>query len=355
MRNKLETHSLGLTAAIIITVTTSMHLFGCSCLHEGVVVGGAGKTNAGLLDNVRFVFQHDDRVFVELEQRFPPQFPDYAALDTFLVSNGVLGQRTSGENPWLKPETQRLLLASTNERLGDRYTVVIPGSLNSGILDLSGVCLLFGRGDTMGLIGILGTGLRESPLLHAKPDYNRVQALAFPGDRCPIQRSRQKCSLPRDTKEEIGRALGKNVQSPHLRIDTIHPVYLRYPDVKGAAVFALDPDRGEELLFFFQQSRNEWLQMPVETILDLLDGMVTPNGGIIFNTIRDTGIGAYMHDPAFFVMPDLDGNGGDEVLIVSVIISRFFSIEVQGKESTGQEGEATRYVLREVHEIDFSV
>lgn len=203
----------------------------------------------------------------------------------------------------------------------------------------------------MGLIGVLAGERDELASLRARNEYGRVQAIALPGTHCAIQRSRPECSLPEETKEQITRALGSAANSSSLTLNTTRGVYLHYPDLKGAAAFVLDSDLGEELLFFFGQGENGWNPIPVTTIL----GLTEANGGIVFRTFRDTGIGEYMHDSAFFVLPDLDQNGGDEVLLVSMLVSRFFSIEPQYNERAGKQGRATKFVVREVHAINFSV
>ena len=283
------------------------------------------KTN---LSALRFVWFEEGRLYVELNQDARMLYEDFKLAFPDFDEDELPGIFKS----FLSPSQQCFVFANIVEAPGDRFCVFFPHSLRCESLTLSAVtlCPTF-EGGFWGFMGILDGDFKELP-------ERWPVALAF--------KSTRKCKAKRlgdETVDESGRTriaqylqnllaevdlrsirprhvatlLGK-VEERKLEIVDARHIFLAYPDVRGVVTQVRIEDM--HYLFCLLDEGDTFRVIPFPK--DFEYSHRAPKGSIVIHD-ADGETDVSVRHGEMLILPDLDGNGGNELLLRAPISALF--------------------------------
>ena len=302
------------------------------------------KSKESIIEKVRFVFASKGTLFCELSSTY----------------ESLLSLRNAPEWPhidgdWftknLNPASQSWVFDQIPESNNDSYCIFDPEKLRTEQRRIDGVAVQ--ATTSIGAYFFMGT-LGETNY-YDNPDEagGRVIAITM-GRTCPrLDLARlQQYSKPVLTDGIVETILTSPVHNPgtQLRILTAKRVYFSYPTNEGVVVVLEDEQHGFDYMYFLiRRKEGAWMIVPITTTtwMESIGG-----GGVVYREHHPEHHFALM-DPRLYVLPDLDGDGSDEILITSRTIAELCSI---GRSTNDENSGAMldrEFTVREVREIYF--
>lgn len=301
------------------------------------------------LSAIRFVFSQDGRLYVELSyagtmlyEDFKLSFPDFSE-----------NELSSMFADFLSLPQQRFVFENIPDGLGDRYCVLFPDSLRCELLTVSGVTLrpTF-EGGFWGFMGMLDGEFSDLPERgpvaiafkstrtgKAKKLGNRVidetkrtqiaqylSSLRAEGKLKPVYRPGVTEFLRRVDEGEL-KIVDESKATPYLRrlrgegkLEVVdgRRIFLQYPDVKGV-IARVDIEK-RRFLFCLLEEGDTFHVVPFPR--DFTYSYSAPEGSIVIHD-PDGQTDISVRHGEVVILPDLDGNGGNELLLRAPVKALF--------------------------------
>ncbi len=291
------------------------------------------------LSEVRFVLCNEGRLFTELTEEYDK------VLEPFVESDSDLALLDEGfMNTRLDRSIQDRVFASIREKAGDVYSVLLLDGFICRSNTLRGTAVISSGDGYRGFVGALDEYPRE---LTWRGSDRQVCGLSFKGTVGILGGIAPSKPSPRSDDDEIVREACSFLSLSNGHLQFTWDVYCRFPNDKGVLAVVRDNSTGNEFLQPMMKSGSTWLPLSMKRTTG------EEYGNFEYLTANPQS-GFYMTAPQLFVLPDIDGNGADEILVTSEIVNILFSIEPSSKTGETESGTAP-YILREVRRLSFAV
>jgi hypothetical protein len=229
-----------------------------------------------------------------------------------LLASGDMTEKdlhTDGHHGELPGPLAERVLGSLPYKQDDEFSLLLIDSLEWRWERLGGLAL-HNTGDGVdGFAGILGKqGACTTP---AGKSWRKLYALAWKGHiKRDINRpARQYGEKERGELEKAFLSLASGYQG---KVERVNEVFFHCPDKAGVLLTCSNSENKSEMdLFCLIADRGGWSLVP------FVDVPYPVKGGVVFRHADGTGHGGVYMDSELHVVPDLDGDGADEILFTS--------------------------------------
>jgi len=300
------------------------------------------------LHELRFVFFYSGRLFVELSEnqemlldRLKATYPSFSIEDHGFMADD------------LSPEHQKFVFQNIPEAVGDKYSVLYLKSLRSEGRTLSGIALYpTGDGGFRGFLGLLKGTMDQGDRIGDR----LVVGLAFKSAKKASAKQMHSDEIGQERKSAITKFIHSRLVGTDPRFVRWAGIYVEYPSIQGVAtvVELMSARYGRRIKYLFcviegQDNPEGLLIVPFKESPGVLG--TEERGSLCF---EDPG-GETDTTPGkseLFILPDLDGDGANELLVVSTV-SRLFQMarEMLFDDKTGTHRE--QYLMKEIRSVYF--
>ena len=310
------------------------------------------------LRDLRFVFSEKGRLFVEF------MHSQWMVADALIEAHPEFSYDDHERMADVLPvEAQRFVFQHIPETLGDEYNVFFPKSFEWQRRALSGVAL---HPFWQGFMGVLSGAAPEGS--RCREDYGfapLIVGLAFRSAKEALARQMPHDAISEARKSRIAGFITKKLAGgdpeflPWVDISVARPkfikwieIFIGYPNVKAVLTVvevnnAPNTAGGEtaQYLFCILERKGG----PVIVPFDQGAEQAVIGGALLY---EDEETDTSPRDSELFILPDLDGNGGEELLVVSTVSALFTIVSTEDTFREVDERKV-KYFVKEVQSAYF--
>lgn len=325
-RKRIRSRAIGGPVVIVLMLVSLPRLTYCSEASEEL-----GTTALDGSTDFRFVFSNGMKLYIELRQH-------YADLAPKLIAEHSV--ESIQKTPWphsFSDEEQDRILATISEPKHQRFFVSIPGADAASSAELAGIAALPSEdGGIAGLVGILRSPALTIP--EAEAGHLRPVGVAYP------------CADGRDYAEPFVKSTEPPVDQCRKMLETIKAntsessletlECLRYNLKSQPDMIVLTAQIGNRTLL--------WCGSNADSDCTLVSVQApefwTQGGGVVL--ADDAEYDLARHDSQYWILPDLNRNGFNELFVRSTVSAVF---EFQSEEPETTPGTTRLQFLREIY------
>ncbi len=267
------------------------------------------------LDELRFVISNGQEYYVELSGDQAMLFSDY------VKAHGWDYDKYTDMGSHFDEKSEVWLSSRIPERTGEVFTLYFPRTNKFADTLFVGLTPLMSGIDFVGLMGRLGPVQGSG---HTSDTYTKVIGLAFRGGGPGKILQAKPLNFDFSVRDRDDLSARVRELQEGWSIRRLVPITFRYSEINGAAIIVANEESVIEYLYCYAKAASNWVMSEIRCKqCDLNE-----SGGIEYRS-QIVQHHSSFENPELIALPDMDGNGASELLLISDVKTVLFSLELE--------------------------